>query len=154
MSGKHSLSDSPFGVQPHWWNGHGYKTELLDKAVVPGALLVIGKPESDLAKFWVSYNPHGPGFNAYWWVDHGNGNVRGHMVMPYDVLRRAFGLAVTGLASEDHEDGMFTRRGDWLNIPCKGSGDFGDPNLSIMVNEGMRREVKKLLEEFQGVMLV
>ncbi len=40
----------------------------------------------------------------------------------------------------------FIRWGNFLNIPCPGTGHDGDPNVSIYVTDEIREAVRKLLE--------
>lgn len=41
--------------------------------------------------------------------------------------------------------GIFIRRGDFLNLPCPGTGDMGDPNISIFLSSELRKKVEMFL---------
>ena len=44
------------------------------------------------------------------------------------------------------EQGKYIRRGDFLNIPCPGTGHDGDPNISIEIDDEIREAVRQLLK--------
>lgn len=41
--------------------------------------------------------------------------------------------------------GKFVRRGNFLNVSCPGSGDDGDPNISIYLTSEIKRAISRLL---------
>ncbi len=51
---------------------------------------------------------------------------------------------------ESAKQGCYIRWKNFLNIPCPGTGDDGDPNVSIEISEEIREAVKQLLEVKEG----
>ncbi len=43
------------------------------------------------------------------------------------------------------KQGKFIRFKEFLNIPCPGTGHDGDPNISIIIDEKMKKAVKELV---------
>ena len=41
--------------------------------------------------------------------------------------------------------GLFIRQGQWLNMPCPGTGLDGDPNITIFITHEIRREIRRIL---------
>jgi len=79
-----------------------------------------------------------------------------HICMSKKNLEEAFGLSNTcpefggqWLADEYGADvaqqGQYIRYGKFLNIPGPGTGNDGDPNVSILVDEKMQKVIREIL---------
>lgn len=51
----------------------------------------------------------------------------------------------TAYGSDVCVPGKFIRQGNWLNIPCPGTGVDGDPNLSIFLDEGDKKHFRNII---------
>ncbi len=67
-----------------------------------------------------------------------------------DHIIRAFALDVNGTKDiidrqKQFDIGYFVRQGRFLNIPCPGTGQDRDPNLSIEITNDIQGVIKKML---------
>ncbi len=136
--------------QPHWWHHAGREMQVEhkppskeEKWLLPGVHIT-----SSLATVMIC-PVDGKRPWKLWEVDYkitfgtGQGKVNGRILLPPHELRSAFGLPGTS----DRSQGLtYIRWGPFLNVPCQGTGQGNDPNLSILVSEEMRVAIKKLLE--------
>ena len=103
------------------------------------------------------------GWTVRWRVDQIGGHSSGEVFMSDKELSQAFGLEDIGdpPPSLNHamiskyngtvaQAGRFLRRDKYLNIPCPGTGNDGDPNISIDLNEAITGAVQELLRFKNG----
>lgn len=82
--------------------------------------------------------------------------INGRVIFKSDDLRAAFGLTedsgkyggwlIKQFGADSAEQGKYIREGNFLNIPCPGSGHDGDPNISIHIDEEIQNAIGQLLE--------
>ena len=136
---------------PVWWHHHGMKmrvesadsTGVLISGSAAGVLITKVYKRNDL-------------YVVDWWVDHGIGRVSGTVNFSQNNLRCAFGLKTeVGTGSKwliDEYGGdsahqfAYIRSGKHLNIPCPGTGNDGDPNVSIELDASITKAIAKLLK--------
>lgn len=140
---------------PIWWHHHGTKLrvknlDLDKKKLVFGAsaaeLIIEPLPEDKIDNWIIRYAVHQfAGFGS-----------RGEVFMTTAELRTAFGLAndpaspssewlVSRYGADSARQRHFIRWKDFLNIPCPGTGNDGDPNISVYLSEEIKEAVRKLL---------
>lgn len=79
----------------------------------------------------------------------------GSVVFTKDQLRAAFGLSdlsgdfggwlIDRFGASSAEQGKYIRWNDYLNIPCPGTGNDGDPNISIFLDDDIKLAVQQFL---------
>ena len=143
-------------VGPVWWHHHGIKMVVQDFQK-QNHMLVIGGSAAFVSIHLVQLSI-GERWRVEWEVVYSRTErVRGYIFFTADELRAAFGL-VTELKTNTADgtflgrpgvdfavQGKFARRGNYLNIPCTGTGHDGDPNVSIEVTEEMQLALRQLL---------
>jgi hypothetical protein len=139
---------------PIWCHQHGSKMQLrlFDKEVptlvISGsaAEVTIGSREDTEGWFvnWkvVQYQPYEV--------------VRGCRKFSDDEIAAAFGLVdevsgysewlINRFGGDSAEQGKYIRWKTFLNIPCPGTGNDGDPNISIHLNDQIKFAVHQLLQ--------
>lgn len=154
----HSTRDDIF---PQWYHRHGCKIELGNMVMDPPSVTL----ESSAASLVVSLMPNVPGdtrrlWKIEWSIIHGlmpTGKVRGELTQVTDSqLKAAFGI-IENPKTESHSRWLLDRYGgDWalqgfairqgchLNIPCPGTGNDGDPNISICIDDDVKATIVKL----------
>ena len=96
------------------------------------------------------------GWFVEWEITHGPWSTSsGRVIMDRNELEAAFGLSEeTGkdgnwllerYGGDSAVQGKFMRSGNYLNIPCPGTGHDGDPNISIELSDNIRDAVRQLL---------
>jgi len=125
---------------PNWHNGHAWKMRVTSWS---SNRLVIS---SSAAWVIITAEPttSGEEFSVEWSIIHyvDTDTTVGRRRYTRDDLEMAFELGLSGAAVRQ---GLFYRDGRHLNIPCRGTGDDGDPNVSILVTDEMKIAVRRLL---------
>lgn len=138
---------------PDWWMRKGYQIDAIPEGT-DQLQLVSGK----YAEMNISRSAPNR-WNITWNLEHGDGRVTGEIKMSDDELAGAFGLTNFGFEAPEpmlpsilknhHFDvympGTYVRYGQYLNIPCPGTGMLGDPNFSICLDEQVMSAIAKLL---------
>ncbi len=85
--------------------------------------------------------------------------AKGTIIFSTLKLKQAFGLAdgvdpssqwlVTRYGAESASQFYFIRWKQHLNIPCPGTGNDGDPNISILIDEEIQEAVRQLINSDQ-----
>lgn len=153
MPTKEALKSIP-SFFPKWWHHHGYKMKVTELDLEHGVLTLDGSAAH--LRIWRRHR-----INKEWYVEwhvvHSvhTQEVKGHVLATSQTLRIAFGLSSGGKGDVELNrsfgadvllPGLFIRKGNFLNIPCPGSGLDGDPNISIHLDDEIRNAVKKLVE--------
>lgn len=146
-----NVSERKTGEIPPWFHHHGDKMTV-EKLDVGIKLLVITASAAGIkiTRWGKSYSD---GWIVEWWIRHGVGKVKGQTWMAAADLRSAFGLENNSrfsdwlLARFDGDcagQGEYIRYGNYLNIPCPGTGSDGDPNVSVFLTKEIKEAVQKL----------
>lgn len=134
--------------KPAWFHHKGRYAKMR-QADRRESMLLIG---SDVAHTIVQ--PNSPQeWLITWVITHASGQVKGSYIFDHEQLAAAFGLVehygepawLSHYDADAGEQGLFIRRGNFLNIPCPGTGHDGDPNISIFVLGVMRDHIRALL---------
>jgi hypothetical protein len=142
------------GSPPAWWHVHGFKMDLqkIDQHMnLHHAFLSIG---TRVASVQIAADDSGRtmSFSLHWSLIHSRGRVAGTIYMFADVLAAIFGMTdVIPLGSESFVTkykattgvrGIFLRQGNYLSLPCPGTGADGDPNISLYLTPEIRTAVE------------
>jgi len=111
---------------------------------------------SDVVRVEITRRPH-EGCYIAWEIWHNpHERVAGNVILMPHEMRAAFGLSdkpgkyggelIRRYGADSAERGKYIRRGSSLNIPCPGTGDDGDPNVSIFLSDEIRDAVRKFLK--------
>ena len=135
--------------KPDWFHPNGSRMELhgFKEAPTAEAFVLIKNEHAE-----VKIVPCG-GIRSLWNVSwtikhltsntsHHSGDSSGTRVMNSLFLHDAF----CANAEKDHatiQGG--TRSGDFLNFPCQGTGENGDPNISILLNHRIKWAVDRMI---------
>ena len=137
----------------NWWHAHGNKMvptfqqgpNLVIKGSV-ASLNIRGAGDPDTCSRW----------SLEWNITHADlSQVHGEVYFDRNELPSAFGLQkdrgdefVLGLFDADSaKQGKYIRRGNLLNIPGPGTAYDGDPNISIFLDDEIKKAVTGLLDQ-------
>lgn len=139
---------------PDWWHSHGMKLHLnraetnLEQVTLGSSTtrLIISRNEDSLNLPW----------NIQWAVLHFYGETAaGNRKVNHETLLTAFGFnngtpqgsewLINKYGGTCAEQGAFLRYKQFLNIPCPGTGNDGDPNLSLFLDTNIQQAVLNLM---------
>lgn len=147
---------------PVWFHRHGSKMHLegfdgnSGTLVIQAASFIDVDDSERVARLRIVSHADGL-WRLDWDIIHApEEKVRGHhLIFSSDELQAAFGLSqlsgehgerlISRYGGSSAEAGKFIRWKDFLNVPCPGTGDDGDPNLSICITPEIQTAVQKLL---------
>jgi hypothetical protein len=145
---------------PIWWHHHGRKMEVSEQT---DDRLII---KSNAARLTIQKAspifPDEPLTKDHWFVDWQVVQCRpiqelvsGRRWLTRDDLRSAFGIIddsgkygkwlIDRYGADAAEQMKYIRWHEFLNIPCPGTGNDGDPNISIEISDEIQRAIAKLL---------
>ena len=142
---------------PSWYHHHGLKMKVLGLPMKReslsitnhAALVVIEQIRDAQANRDICWR-------IIWQINHSSSDdeaVTGYLEFTNEDLSIAFDLTEQAEnLNQGNEDGCFTKQGkyfrfkNFLNIPCPGTGDNGDPNISIYLS----KEIKDAIRQFIG----
>ncbi len=154
------MKDSNLTIQPktscgvpYWWSSKGFKfsvksfskrSKKLILACSAGKIVI--SKSKDMEDYW----------NLSWEIVFCAGSkVNGNLFFRTEVLKAAFCLTnktyeysddlIKTFGGESAYQGHYIRWKNFLNIPCPGTGYQGDPNISIYVDEEIKKAVNELL---------
>lgn len=142
---------------PDWWHHHGTKMRV-QKQEKQNQFLVIAGSSATL-KVVRRASTVGEGcWYVYWEVIYApSERANGRVIFTTEELKSAFGLShesgehgewlLKRYRASSAEQGKYVRRGDFLNIPCPGTGQDGDPNISLEIDGEIRTAMRQLLGE-------
>ena len=143
------------GFVPNWWHRRGNKVLFIDCDLELGALALASNVASfKIRKITTKDDKH---WRIEWRVVQSPTEYSSGVVLFTDEqLAVAFKLKPMKTSGHDHQlsnrydgdraiPGKFIGCEDYLNVPCPGTGQDGDPNISILVTEEMRKAVASLL---------
>lgn len=150
-----TLPESPSPIGPYWWHQHGLKMEITESTPFK---LVIASRAASLTITAIEASQDGQDrWNVQWQIIHTQmERVQGNCIFYRHQLTQALGAqpprGVTPFSPGyfDHvlyEQGQYVRDGKYLNIPCRGTGHDGDPNISIMIEDDIEQAVALLLQK-------
>lgn len=146
---------------PNWYNRQGWGMELDRSNTAQTQMGLKSLYGSD--KLCVRYDPRAetdtPWSLAWMLFGSGSERVNGLVRFTAEDLRAAFGIAdsITGpwadgsrwllerYAATVAHQGRFIRLGRFLNLPCPGTGQHGDPNVSVFLNNGIVTAVRYII---------
>lgn len=133
------------GVPP-WYHPHGSKISVIgydNPKSLGEKTLILGSSAADIRIF-----PHqtNPGWVLEYRINHAGGDwSRGRVRMSEESFLKAFKESSAG--DEAGWQGAYIRHGNCLNIPGPGTGNDGDPNVSIWVDKDIVEAVQTLLKQ-------
>lgn len=138
------------GIGPDWWHNHGIKMKIRKRENRADPFII----ESGAAYLEIT---RGGGYTVRWRVTHNpSSHIEGTLVFSEREFKQAFALSEKsgesgeGILAEyggtAASQGSFIRYENYLNIPCPGTGRDGDPNISILLNEEIKKEAKNFLD--------
>ena len=148
---KHGPVMALFG--PEWWHHHGRKVMLSECDVAAGRMTLAGSA----AELKVARAKDREGWYVTWKVTHNQLQIsEGRLWMDDVDFQGAFGIAdiirvgslwlAERYGASSATQGLFIRFQRFLNIPCPGTGHDGDPNISIELDDAIRKAASDLLE--------
>ena len=152
---------------PDWWHRYGAKmtlTNQTEKELIiksKAALIIIRHISLVFSKDEISENNLNNSWVIDWEVTHCYPTrevVNGRRIFSENDMINAFDLTDKEPISESYnewlinrygadiaENGKFIRYGNHLNIPCPGTGNNGDPNISIELNQEIKEALLKIV---------
>ena len=134
---------------PIWWHHHGDKMGLIPQKNYQTSLVI----NNHAARLIIERRQ--TDWRVLWQINHGeNGSASGYAIFSKDDILQAFGLSseigIYGQWLIDRYGGTtaaqfkYIRYLDWLNIPCPGTGNDGDPNISLCIDSKIKNTIKQL----------
>jgi len=133
---------------PIWFHHRGSKMEFVvqDENTV--------NIRSKAASLLIRRSLVGVDYLVEWNIDHDPGFTKGNVWMTESELASAFGLSdnmgdfgewlIARFGGTTAAEGKFIRYKKFLNVPCPGTGNDGDPNISIMINNNIREAIRHI----------
>ncbi|MDD5528179.1 MAG: hypothetical protein PHO56_04405 [Patescibacteria group bacterium] len=142
-----------FGMMgnPIWFHHHGSKMRLTLFHREGEHIAIDGSATHLRISMGLKY------YEVTWSIKHSPDEyARGRTLMDKKTLANAFGLAndtpncyshwlIERYGGDNAEQFKFIRYRNYLNIPCPGTGNDGDPNISIELDDEIKQAVTKLL---------
>lgn len=152
MNSKKTPRSGRSGIGTDWWHNHGIKMKLRKRKNRSDPLII----ESGVAYLEITRGAGG-GYDVHWKIRHSLPScVEGRVLFTGKEFKQAFALSdESGESGEEilaeyggtaASQGSFIRYDDYLNIPCPGTGRDGDPNISLMLNEEIKKEAKNFMD--------
>jgi len=146
---------------PVWCHHHCGKMRVTEQNPEAGTLTIAGSAAKVTITRASTIFPKSTGWLVNWEVIQCRPRreiVRGRRQFNDDRLAAAFGLIehsgwgdhelLKRFGGHSAEWGLYIRWRDYLNIPCPGTGHDGDPNVSIELNDEIKKAVHALLKRF------
>jgi len=148
---------------PIWCHHHCIKMRVTERDLETGALTIAGSAAKITIVRASTKFPWATGWFIDWEVIQYRPSdqvVRGRREFNDNELAAAFGLTdhpgetdfrlLEQFGGDSAEQGLYIRWGDYLNIPCPGTGHDGDPNVSIELDDQIKEAVRALLDRFSS----
>lgn len=131
---------------PDWWNQNGFKMGIHTWSPGKKELIIENLYDGTTRLEVRSQQDPGNYYQLVWYINHQDKDPsRGECILSRDELEEAFALGEAE-NNDDPRDGDFEREYCYLNIPYRGTGEYGDSNLSIFLSLPIRQAVSDLLE--------
>jgi hypothetical protein len=141
---------------PVWFHHHGSKMELKEFDKASSRIVISGSAATLQITRRVVEKGDGGWFVNWEVIQSQCERISGCVVFQSGSLRSAFGLSqetgqsgdwlIEEYGADVANQGQYIRWINFLNIPCPGTAHDGDPNISILIDEEMRKAVQQLLE--------
>lgn len=143
----------PLYEHPSWWHPRGAKMQVAPSEF-DGELLI----QASAARVKISRDPEKQRWNVDWKIKHTkNCYSQGRTEWQDDEFDGAFGLrdsehfhgghVLARFGGDSAEQGGYIRWKNFLNIPNPGTGHDYDPNVSVLLNQGLIDEAIKFKKE-------
>lgn len=142
-------------MTPPWFHRSGYEMRLggyhINRPIGKEECILLGCKNHQ-----IQISPVGQAFKLLWKI---NGtyplrHFQGEILLDSEEIQLAFNLC--SRVSNGHNGdwdrkkrGLFIGKGPYLNIPGPGTGEDGDPNISVLVTANVREAVKELLNSIR-----
>ena len=145
------------GLGPFWWHSHGIKVKMQKRSGNAGPIeFTSGAASLRISESLKITRGAGGGYLVDWQIKNSlSVGVSGSVFFTEKELRQAFGLTdeITesegGLLEEfggtTASVGTFIRYKEWLNVPCPGTGRDGDPNISLKIDDEIKKEIERFI---------
>lgn len=143
-------------VGPKWWHHHGMKigVQKVDREMRT-VVLKASAAQLTISPFKTT-TVKGRWLVEWEVVQSMNEKVKGSIIFSREEIETAFGLSqkvperwdqwlIQQYDAHFAHQGKYIRRGNYLNIPCPGTGHDGDPNISIKLSEQICSAVQNIL---------
>ena len=141
---------------PNWCNSHCHKMEVEQLDQQNGMLVISGSAAKVIIRKASLVYSEANGWFVDWEVIHSRSEkATGRVFFTSDDLKAAFNLSessgecgdwlIKRFGAESAEQGKYIRWKNFLNIPCPGTGNDGDPNISIELGNKIENAVQQLL---------
>lgn len=145
---------------PIWYHHHGSKMQV--KLFEPQSqfLAISGSAADVIIRKASNMHPDAKGWFVTWKVVQfrpDETGCRGRAWLGDEDLMSAFGLSdklgdfgqwiIERFGADVAAQGKYIRWQNFLNIPCPGTGNDGDPNVSIYVTREIQNAVRQLLQQ-------
>lgn len=147
---------------PDWWHSHGTKMDLNEQESTTDQIIL----NSKVARLVIAKinNPNDLPFNISWSIVRFRGEeTNGNRKMDLDNFLAAFGFdnrtphgsewLIQKYGGSCAEQGTFIRYDRFLNIPHPGTGNDGDPNISVLLNREIQQAIISLLPKNEAFSL-
>ena len=128
---------------PSWYHHHGLKMQVREFHIRKGYLVIANNTASVI----INRNREITDYRVSWQIIHSmpdNEVATGFLTFSSNDLFIAFGLMnENGL--EQKCEGKYFRFKNYLNIPYPGTGNNGDPNISIYLSNEIKEAVRKFI---------
>ncbi len=145
---------------PEWWHHHGKKIVLDNRERLPGHAedIILCSQATNLSI------THCEGRRIRWilrWtiVFSCESHLEAQQFIDTRTLEEMFGIReciyansrwlIKKYGGSSARECVFLRYKDWLNIPGPGTGNDGDPNLSVYVTEEIRDAIRVTIEKYK-----
>lgn len=145
---------------PNWCHMHGSKMSVRNFDQENSILVLDSSAATVVITKGSSMFPGHEGWFVDWKVVQSapqKVGVQGRAWFSDQDIKSAFGLSnisgkydhwlIEQYGADVAEQGRYIRWKNYLNIPCPGTAHYGDPNVSIHLEENIRNAVQKLISE-------
>lgn len=141
---------------PIWWHQEGCRMRLEEFNRTGRIITIISTcARVVIAAASSTPSPHEV-FYLKWEIRHSASlAVGGRVALTTGELKAAFALSeesgemgdslIARYGADSAETGKFIRWRNFLNFPCPGTGEDGDPNVSVEINDEMKEAIQELV---------
>jgi len=134
---------------PSWYHHHGLKMQVREFCEEKGYLAIANNTAAVIIdrNRETTVSNADRNYHVSWQIIHwmSNDKTTGELTFSEDDLSVAFRLTEKNSDLEQECEGKYFRFKNYLNIPCPGTGDDGDPNISIYLSREIKNAVRKFI---------